>query len=506
MERSALFLFAPKFAAFGVDTARAWADRARAAGSGTVRIHGLCTGSEKIRKEVSDGLGPLAGEIVSSTAEESGWLAGEPDPTVLKALEARYPAGTFSRTIVADRRVGRGLVRNGATRPDAIGDTVLAAPTTAPRAYVAGLYAYLEAMFDRTAPDVVFCYAVAGAPAYALWAIATARGIPFRKLTPTRVGARYVVDDNIQDALGPVIERFADGAYEPSNEDLDAARAHLKSFRDKPEMPEYQKRNDALQTGRKPVSFTLGRLRKSAQFGLRSIGSTDPETGIRARRKFWELKMFWAERLLDRSMFSSMEDVTTPFVFYPLHVSPEASTMVLTPHLIDQIAVIEALSKSLPAHMSLVVKEHLPMLGKRPAGYYETIAKLPGTFLVGPEYSGLQMVQKADLTAVITGTAAWESFMLGKPPLVIGTAAFLAIGEGAVQAEHLGALPEAIRAALSMPPAREEKLERYLAALMDESFDMPAALMWDDYAAFDAEVRKATCAEIANRLPLGPAA
>ena len=142
----------------------------------------------------------------------------------------------------------------------------------------------------------------------------------------------------------------------------------------------------------------------------------------------------------------------------------------------NQLAVVEALVKSLPLGMNLLVKEHIPMLGQRPAGFYEPLKRMPGVTLVSPFENSLSLIKRAVFTCVINGTAGWEAIQLGKPAIVIGQPHYVALKEGFVRCPDLSSLPEAVHQALNLAPVNEERLLLYIAAILDQSFDFPVKL------------------------------
>lgn len=470
--RSLLMLFAPKFDQFGCDVARAFLAK-----NGGGRVHGLCTGSRDVHEHVAAELEKFGGQFWRLEDEERTWLATTASSEELKAIERDLGPGAFGRIVTADRRVGRGFVRGGLTRPDMIGRTVERNPATAAQRYVSGLYRFLQTVLHETSPRVVFCYAVAGAPAVALAELCRVRNVPFCKLTPTRIGDRYIVDDDVvgrQAGVARRFERARDGS-EPFGEDaLKAARQQLKLFRDKPAKPGYAHRTSKRRLLRAPVLLPLHCL-KLPVFG-RWQGLS-----LKAERAVFNARIAWRRRHAERSWRSTPDDVPSSFIYYPLHVDPEASTMVLSPWHTDQIAVIEALAKAAPAHMQIVVKEHAPMLGRRPRGFYGQIAHMPRVTLLNASHSTFELIRKSQLTAVITGTAAWEALLLRKPTLIMGDSPFLVLGEGLVHETDLSQLPHAVQTALSLPPASDETLSLYLAASESESFEMPPSLLWGQY-------------------------
>lgn len=480
---SLFMVFAPKFAAFGCDVARAYIER-----RGGGRVHGFCTGSDRVYRQVRHELADLGGRLLRLQPDEEQWMGQPVSVAELEAMERDLGLGAFGRIVVADRRVGRGFVRGGRTRPDPVGRLALENPETAAQNYVYRLYRKLTELFDETAPELVFCYAVAGAPAACLAEICRARYIPFARLIGTRIGARHSIETSVRRGTAGL-----------SEDDWVRARTHLADFRCTPTVPEYMARNHSLLRRQNPLKGTARAAVESARVFLKfALGRT--ETLVAAELEMFRTANAWRRALVRRSAFGRLPPPDVPFIYYPLHVDPEASTMVLSPWHTDQIAVIEALAKSAPAHMRIVVKEHLPMLGMRPRGFYGQIARMPRVSLVGPEHNGLELVQRAALTAVITGTAGWEAMCLRKPVLIVGDPPFRAVEEGFVHEPCLAAFPAAIARALRTPPASDEALTRYIAALLSDSFDLPSSLLWERYEEHDPEDRARVSNLIAEKL------
>ena len=489
--KNLLMLFAPKFDHFGCDVARAFLAK-----NGGVRVHGLCSGSREVHEHVAAELGAFGGRFWRLEDEELTWLATPASSDELQAIERDLGPGAFGRIVTADRRVGRGFVRGGLTRPDRIGRQAALDPATAAQCYVSGLYRFLVNVLSETAPDVVFCYAVAGAPAVALAEMCRTRGIPFRVLIYTRIGDSHVLDEDALGRLPLVARRFeqARDGYSPfAPSVLAAAREHLKAFRAAPVAPKYMVVNSMpshpLSVLAAGVRFMLFCLKEAYHGRL---------PGVQVTRQLFKAWIAWRQQFVRLIHFSPIVNLPRDFIYFPLHVEPEASTMVLSPWHTDQIAVIEALAKAAPAHMRIVVKEHAPMLGRRPRGFYRQIARMPRVTLLGPDHSTFDLIEKSQLTAVITGTAAWEALLLGRPALIIGDSPFLPIGEGFVYERDLTRFPRAIESALATPPASDEILALYIAALQSEAFEFPMSLLWGDYGAHSTDQRHAVSTAIAN--------
>ena len=75
-----------------------------------------------------------------------------------------------------------------------------------------------------------------------------------------------------------------------------------------------------------------------------------------------------------------------PYVFYPLHFEPEATTLVHGSYFEDQLTVVKNLARSLPAGWELVVKEHFYMRGQRRLGFYRSLLSIPNLRLLRSRY------------------------------------------------------------------------------------------------------------------------
>ncbi len=109
-----------------------------------------------------------------------------------------------------------------------------------------------------------------------------------------------------------------------------------------------------------------------------------------------------------------------PYACYFLHVQPEYSIEGLAAEYQDQVALIRTLAAALPAGMRLLVKEHRPMVGRRPPSFYDELSAVPNTRLISDAVHSQALVEGASLVATLTGTVGIEALCHGKPVLVFG--------------------------------------------------------------------------------------
>ncbi len=105
-------------------------------------------------------------------------------------------------------------------------------------------------------------------------------------------------------------------------------------------------------------------------------------------------------------------------IFFAMHMQPEQSTLTQGVWYLNQIALIENISKSLPIGYTLIVKEHPANRGFRPAWQYLHIKQMYNVQMCDAPSKDIARAVQAIIT--ITGTIGMESLVLGKPVVLLG--------------------------------------------------------------------------------------
>ena len=150
--------------------------------------------------------------------------------------------------------------------------------------------------------------------------------------------------------------------------------------------------------------------------------------------------------LLKRNKYFEFPVKGEKYVYMPLHLIPESTTFVKAPFYINELTLIEAVSKALPIGWYLYVKEHQSMLGERGYDFYKRIKKIPNVRLVQPNYykDPKPWIQNAVGIVTITGTTAYEAALMGKPSLVFGDVNFNVI-DGITRVYSFEEIPKLIK-------------------------------------------------------------
>lgn len=156
----------------------------------------------------------------------------------------------------------------------------------------------------------------------------------------------------------------------------------------------------------RPDLFVPDQLRASALNNLPGL-----------RDKWWGLRTSRAAREFD---IGELESLPKRFIYYPLQVTPEASINTPAPYFVDQLRAIDALRLAMPPDCALVVKEHWAAIGFRSFDFVRRLRRLPGLLVAKYTINSREIIRRASLTCAVTGTAAFEAFLLGRPALTLG--------------------------------------------------------------------------------------
>ncbi|UJQ96062.1 capsular polysaccharide export protein, LipB/KpsS family [Mariluticola halotolerans] len=323
---------------------------------------------------------------------------------------------------------------------------------------------FYEGLYATSKPDFILTSAYASMPHLVGHYVARRMGIPIMRLVNTRIDDLHVPGYSALDDID-WLEDAMTNQGEPAPELIAKIDDYLTRFRTAPERPSYEV------TLSKIADFDWGQARRifrySYRYWISKVYAKD-HTKLNPFVKAWrELKPKINRQYMKRWRGWATFSPDVKYVYFPLHLQPEGSTMTLAPFYLNQISVVENISKSLPANMKLVVKEHPQMLGRRPKSYYESIKQIFNVELIEPFTNNFSVIKNADLVFTITGTAGWEALVLKKPVITLGATIYnqcpLTIQAGDVAPTGWA---DIIRHALNDYQHDETELRRYIGAIM----------------------------------------
>lgn len=418
-------------------------------------------------------------------ALEKDWIERPCNIEKLKYYEDLLGPGQLNKIIIADRHIGQGYVHDS-DKIDSLLSRKMAEPD-AIKNYIGNSLAFFDSLFPEGSKSACFIYCVAGSYAFALGEIAKKRGAEFYQLQPSRIDNYYIMDTSVEGYGTPIIELYNHLRLHPEEitvEENKQASKWLVDFRNHDDvLPEYERVNrknkahtKKLITHAKSLSRACARLLYYKIFPEKVLyRATSPLqtiiNSIMYPYRLWRLS--YARWWVDESQLAGKS-----YILFPLHVTPEASTMVLAPDHTSQFSVIEALSKSAPLHMEIIVKEHPMMIGLRPLSFYKAIRALPNVRFIETNTNTQSLIKNSALIATITGTAGWEAIIRGKPLILFGKPPYSGLKEGFVFCPDLSNLPLALHHALCQSPCSEEALIAYIVAVYKLGLPLPVQLLW----------------------------
>ena len=104
-------------------------------------------------------------------------------------------------------------------------------------------------------------------------------------------------------------------------------------------------------------------------------------------------------------------DLRKKFIYYPLHIEQERSTLIVTPFFTDDIEFIEIIAKSIPIDYHLYVKEHPSQITRhwRDKKFYQKLNRIPNVTTIHPNTSSLELVKNCAMVITRSGTVALEA-------------------------------------------------------------------------------------------------
>jgi len=112
-----------------------------------------------------------------------------------------------------------------------------------------------------------------------------------------------------------------------------------------------------------------------------------------------------------------------PFIYFPLHLDPEMTTVPLGGVFWNQLDAVQQLAVSLPANWTIVAKENPKQNGyARGMAFWHRLDRVPRTTLASRGVDSFRLIDGSRAVATVTGTAGWEALQVGKPVFHFGDA------------------------------------------------------------------------------------
>src|SRR3989338_4255770 len=305
-----------------------------------------------------------------------------------------------------------------------------------------------EALIERWHPDYVILQGMASFAIVLVHNALKENGVQILTITNARVPQRFTLCNNLEDRWPLLLQEYNNlKNRELTPQEITAAKEFIQNFKDKPSRPD--------DSAKKKVSFNQKMGKYLLYLKI-----------IRHRKQLPALKQFiWpvANKFLDLTNTFEMPVAGEQYVFYALHVDPEASTSLFGGLYVNQLDIVEKIAKSLPCNYKLYVKEHLFNYSSRPLYFRKEIKKFPNVRLISPHASSINLIKNSSLVLTVTGTVGWEAIIFQKPVITFGRIYYNLFEEVAPISE-ISKLPQLIEQKVSTT-TDEKKTLKFITAI-----------------------------------------
>lgn len=298
--------------------------------------------------------------------------------------------------------------------------------------WITTVFRHSEKILASSKPSYIFDFDNSELARSVLWMIASKKSIPYISIEHSRYKGYVIPNFSLNRRVDDFFKDFMISC-EPTEKTI----KQIKDFRASSRIAnEDFKHNNTLKKTQVPFLKHLRRIITNligvTKKHMLIVGLNRSYKSLFFIANPWQsyvhfIRSFVRERfLLSRynKMFSG--DIGDKYIYFPLHLIPESSTLIKAPYYPNEESIISHISKVLPLGYQLIVKEHGAMIGERPLSFYRRINRLHnvkcGRLNTFSDPKGWIVNSSGVIT--ITGTSAFEAVMLGKRAIVLGTTPF----------------------------------------------------------------------------------
>lgn len=119
--------------------------------------------------------------------------------------------------------------------------------------------------------------------------------------------------------------------------------------------------------------------------------------------------------------FAINPNLTSKYIYFPLHMQPEASTSPMAGVYVNQILIAQMLAYHLPKDVYIYIKENPHQnAARREKKFYEELLKIPQVRLVPNSFDTYALTNNSLAVVTATGTVGLEALYRQKPVLMFG--------------------------------------------------------------------------------------
>ena len=320
--------------------------------------------------------------------------------------------------------------------------------------YIEDIIRKIEQIVETFKPEVYICYGPAGYTHLITYKVLMAHGVKIIETKQTSIPQRFMIMEDLSNQNKTLQENYFDILKNGlTSEEEERAKEFIINYQEKPKQP------DCAKKFTEPLVKRLSRFSKKLSKAVK-YGRYPPNF----RYFFWPI----IEKTYDSIGVFEKPVEGEKYVYFPLHFQPEASTLIYGKWYVDQLSLIENISKALPLSHVLYVKEHAHGYGNRSLAFYKRINRLPNVRLISPHSDNFSLIKNCSLILTVTGTSGWEGSLFQKPVITFGQVYYNDFKE-IHQLKDISQLPSTILKLLDTK-VEKKKVVEFVAAMFRSSY------------------------------------
>jgi hypothetical protein len=278
-----------------------------------------------------------------------------------------------------------------------------------------------EEMLEQEKPDIIITTGVAYMYNLVILSVCKKKGVKCISLYGTRQPKSMFTYSTSKGGNWDYLDRiYQQELIKINSDDYFEEQEYLVRFRDKIRKPDYMA--SARQKGGVKFVFVKEFMTRMENWYVNGWGGQEDD--YITKHPLWyalrDVKRIALKKILPLLKLFDQANFNDKYILFPLHLQPEASTLILSNFYVDQLEVIRNISKVLPANVSLYVKEHPAAYGRHKIGFYKSLLDIHNVKLIAPDVDTQKMIIKSKGVVVLSGTMGWEAMLLGVPVYVLG--------------------------------------------------------------------------------------
>ena len=295
------------------------------------------------------------------------------------------------------------------------------------------LFNYFEKLLINSKPDFIFDLDNSEIGRSVLWLVSKKLNIPYITIEHTRYDG-YLIPNF---SLGRRNDDYFTKELNNSNPSPESVSL-VQEFKLKSKIinPDYNnnktskiKNNYFLNDIKKLIIYVYQVLLKyKNKLKLKSKYRSLPFIASSYKSIIFFVKLIFRERFLlsSKNSYFKSPAQNQKYIYFPLHLIPESSTLIKAPFYPSEDEIIKRLSKVMPLGWKVYIKEHGAMIGERPIKFYKELSRLSNVEFIklNAFNDPKDWITNSEGVVTITGTSAFEAAMLGIPSIILGNTSF----------------------------------------------------------------------------------